>query len=353
MSFYHILPSNVKAGSPSRFTTHLQNPYHLSGNWEMALMSLTHTNCMHTFYHDTIVITEPSSATSYLMEAKHPVRVMLPLPEKGSSLTVVNQVVKQINVIFKDLLFLEPSDDTGERFSWTFKHADKAACVVLSQPLQRDIFCLWSDVITPYDISSANYWSITSCHKFPTDPNTFYIIWVPHSYPHQTIRLKAGNEEITADTLVERFNARIPSHIATLERSGGHLIVNKQANHTNTVLLYSKALLTVLNFRHGGVYAEGEQRYLAFTFSEGFKPEWFVQLITVPLPPPYWPRISRNIVLPPATFSSETDAIAFVQSHIRDDRIRLSYGPRHTLSLTLTDKRLSLLRRHSARHVCL
>ena len=304
-------------------------------------MSLTHPNCMHTFYHDTIVITEPSSATAYLLEAKHPVRVMLPLPKKEDFLTVVRQVVKQINVIFKDLLFLEPSDDTDERFSWTFKHADKAACVILSPTLKRDIFCRWSDVVTPYDTQSANYHAIASCHEFPTDPNDFYIIWVPYSYPCQTVRLKAENEEITVDTLVERFNARVPSHIAILERSGGHLIVHKQANHSNTVLLYSKALLRVLNFRHGGVYAKEEQRYFAYTFSDGFKPEWFVQLITVPLPPPYWPRVSRNIVLPPATFSFEKDAIAFVQSHIRDDRVHLSCDRQLRLSLTLTDEHLS------------
>ena len=67
MSFYHILPSNVRSGTASRFTTFLENPYHLSGNWEMALMSMAHANCIHTFHYDRMVISESTHSRTVIL----------------------------------------------------------------------------------------------------------------------------------------------------------------------------------------------------------------------------------------------------------------------------------------------
>ena len=71
MDFYHVLPSNTSSNyfpnnNASQYSTPLNNPYVLSGNWEVGLMNLTYSTCVNTFNNDRIVVEEEKRTTKII-----------------------------------------------------------------------------------------------------------------------------------------------------------------------------------------------------------------------------------------------------------------------------------------------
>ena len=63
MSFYHVLQSNTSPATfpqnnASKFSTPVDNPIMLDGNWEMALMSVTHPYCISIFNNEIATLVE-------------------------------------------------------------------------------------------------------------------------------------------------------------------------------------------------------------------------------------------------------------------------------------------------------
>lgn len=66
MDFYHVLPSNTSPdyfpnNTATEYSTPLDIPYDLTGNWELGLMNLTYSTCINTFNNDKIIIRENQS----------------------------------------------------------------------------------------------------------------------------------------------------------------------------------------------------------------------------------------------------------------------------------------------------
>ena len=63
MDFYHVLPSNTSRNyfpnnTASCYSTPLDDPYDLPGEWEVGLLSATYTTCINTFNNDKIIVTD-------------------------------------------------------------------------------------------------------------------------------------------------------------------------------------------------------------------------------------------------------------------------------------------------------
>ena len=91
MSFYHILPSNTSpetfpANNASAFSTLIENPYLLQGNWEVALVNLTHSNCIYTFNDENIKVT---TLTNDLCKIVKHCLFKLPTPTKRKELCIL------------------------------------------------------------------------------------------------------------------------------------------------------------------------------------------------------------------------------------------------------------------------
>ena len=85
MSFYHILPSNTSPETfpnnhASEYSTPITNAHQLNGNWEVALVNATHSNCINSFNNDTLTIQHKKVN---LTQITKPVSLKVTLPTKG------------------------------------------------------------------------------------------------------------------------------------------------------------------------------------------------------------------------------------------------------------------------------
>jgi len=344
MSFYHILPSNTSPNyfpknNASQYSTPVDNPYDLSGSWELALMNMTYTNCVKTFNNDTMVVKETCSVSKFIYKTTKCVKVPLSLPKKGTPLDIIYNISREINTKFKGILSVTVSNDK-KYYTWKFQ--ENKGFIILSQTLQKAVFNLWSDVLTAYDLDSQNYHPVGG-FALPTNADDLFIIWLPSSYKNQKIVVKKEHTTIKAEALVEYFNALVPNTIASLflEKGNNHFKTIKCHNDKN-VIIFSKEFLKALNVRHGGQFRKGMQQFLEYDFHDAFKSEWSVSIYYLDEIIPYSPTFSREIVLTPVSFKKQSNAISFINKQINDDRIVFSINKSNYMELTITDKALTL-----------
>lgn len=369
MSFYHILPSNTSPtyfpkNNASQYSTPVENPYDLSGSWELALMNMTYANCVKTFNNDVMVVDETCTVDKFLSKATKPVKVMLSIPPPGEPRDVINQIAQEINMKFKGLLSLAVTKDK-KYITWKFEQEN--AYIILSQTLQRNIFNLWSDVLTWYDLGKSNYFPAgvgvpadvqvtwhdlgkANYHPvghdvygyvYPKHPEDMFIIWLPKSCKKETIVVKAANEAANAKTVLQEYNSKVPQTISSLILEDKKFKTNKLHND-KYVVIYSKEFVKALHLRHSGQFHKDIQKYLPHDLSDAFKFQWSVMIYSLDEIIPYSPKLSREVVLPPITFKKQSDAIPFINKHINDPRIVFSCNKRNYVQLKITDRSLML-----------
>ena len=342
MSFYHVLPSNTSPSyfpknNASEFSTPSVKPYTLKGKWEVALMNMTYSNCIYTFDNDVIVVEENCSVETRLSEARKPIKVMLSLPTSKKPLEAAEQVSKEIQLKFKNLLDLKLTSDK-EYCSW---HVTNDNYFIIVSRSVKDLFILFSDVITPWDSLPSNYFSIQEQHMpLPTKAEDMFIILVPLTYNRKDILLKEANEVISAETLLNRFNTRVPKDIASLTFNSNHYCVYKQADQH--ALLYSKDLLKVFSHRQGGLYDKGNQQFWGYDFSRGFKTPWYVSIYKLDVIESESSNLTKAIILDRQQIRQHCDVISYLNAKIDDKRIIFSCNEANYLQLKITDKTLSV-----------
>ena len=116
MSFYHVLPSNAAPNifpnnHASQFSTPLDNPYNLPGQWEVAMMNMSYTGCVNTFYNDKLSITHEADLKTRILKTQSPVRWKMPQQKTiGDMLQALAALKGILEVHFN-----------GNVFQWTLK----------------------------------------------------------------------------------------------------------------------------------------------------------------------------------------------------------------------------------------
>ena len=159
MDFHHVLPSNTSPNyfpnnNASEYSTPLDNPYDLPGNWEVALTDLTYSTCINTFNNDTMVVEETCSLKACLQRSNRAYKVMLPVPTNRYNIDKARkEMAGFITTSFQGLLQLTMTSD-AKWCDWKLLTDDYY--FILSQDI-RIMYELWVDGLTPWDESYRNW----------------------------------------------------------------------------------------------------------------------------------------------------------------------------------------------------
>ena len=337
MSMHHVLPSDAAPktypnNSPASYSTPLQNPYDFKGNWEVALMSATHSGCINTFDNDVLTLSRYYSTSAMLKKTPKPIRIIL---IKRTLKDIVNEVNRKLKGILRVKLILKDTHCKWEMI-------DDKFCLAISPEIQK-AFKLWEDVITTYDSTKGNYYDYPSGYVSQelSMKEQAYVMLVPVTYNGRKIVLKESNEQITPEVLLERFNERVK--IAGLRLDGRHFIASKHCSTPHcdaSLLLFSEALLKVMSFRKGGMFQTEEKRYFAYDFTRGFKEEWSVTEIKLDEVYSMFNPIGTDIVLSPQSFRRHEDAVKYLNT--LNEALEFSCNTANELQLQIKEENMTV-----------
>jgi hypothetical protein len=340
MSFFHVLPSNVAPdtfpdNNASKYSTPNTNPYSMKGNWDMALMNITYSSSVHTFHHDVMHVERRLSLAERLQKVGKPVEVALTLNTKN------DELVKEINTKLKGLCELS-FDKSRKHVNW--KVLDVKLCIALSPDLKKR-FNLWQDVFTAYDNMPSNYNAMEESDSW--NHEKYYLIVAVIANNKTSITLKARNETIDKATFLSRCEDPQLKSIARFSFNvSGHHIIAEKFHMDDTIVIFDDKFCDMMGFRQGGLFAPGEARFQAHSFTKYFKWEWSVHIVKLEGMVKETDKTIIPIELPPRVFSRQADAIPFLNDALRqrlkDFTITFSLVKKKILKLTLTDAATSI-----------
>ena len=346
MDFYHILPSNTSPNyypnnNASQYSTPLNKPYDLPGNWEVALMNLTYSTCVNTFNNDQIIVEENvnplANCADCARNTKGLLKVTLAPPTSTNPTTARQELIQRINLHFKTLLQLSLSND-GKKCTW--KITTKEFYFILSPTIVK-FFQLWSDVITTMDASYTNFTNFF-VNDIPTKESELFIMLASvESEGSVTTVLKRKNEKITAQQLLERFQTVTPTGIINVKLLHGSKFVLEKLHNDRHLIILNKYLRSALTFSRAGMYHSGNQNYVDVELHDK-EHEWSITVIKFKDITVYQKNTTKIITLPPVSFGEESEAIRFINEKINDKRITFSCNAAKRITLNITDQMLKI-----------
>ena len=113
MSFHFVLPSNTSPetypnNTASSYSTPLDKPLMLPGDWEVGALSVTHSNCINTFNNDVITIWDKNkklSQTRHLTKLPiPPIDPKLPEPVFKNQPQYLENLIGRLNTFLKGII---------------------------------------------------------------------------------------------------------------------------------------------------------------------------------------------------------------------------------------------------------
>lgn len=346
MDFHHVLPSNTSPdyfpnNSASEYSTPLDNPHVLSGEWEVGLMNLTYPTCVNTFNNDKIIVTENCALVKDCApNVKNPLKVMLTVPTSKDPYEARKELVQDINEKFQSLLELKLT----EKGKWCYwKLLTKDYYFILGQEIKR-FFQIWSDVVTTMDRSDTNMVGFY-IKDIPTEQSELFIILVNKDpsfhVKHVTFTLKSKTEEkMTSEMLLARFQSRIEPNVIQMTMGNDQFFLKKLYDD-NTLIILNEHLRSALTFTRAGMYRAGNLQHLGVSFHD-LKSEWTFTLIALKDIKIHQAGKTRTITLSPCSFEEENEAIHFVNSKVSDQRITFTCDTRKCITLNIREPQLSV-----------
>ena len=350
MDFYHVLPSNTSPNHfpknhASKYSTPLDNPYELSGKWEVALMDLTYSTCVNTFDNDKLVVREETSLVHHLKKTNGPLKVMIPTPSSKDTKTARLELISYINEIFKGLIQVQIQAD-GKHASW--KPLNKNYYYILSDTL-ANFFQLWGDVVTSSDGLFYNVYKFKH-DKIHMNKTDLYLIIIPkkqsENHTCESIILKKENEEITHQELIDRFKSKVDPEVATLQFDADKNLPKKfnliKKRKDNKLIVLNADFRAAMTFPRAAMYRPYLQKFFSSEF-ENLAPPWIFTIISIKKVELYKAKTSTTeITLPPTRFVDINKAIEFVNGKINDDRISFGCKAKSHVTLDIKDPCLTL-----------
>lgn len=356
MDFYHVLPSNVSPtyfpnNHASKYSTPLDVPYDLNGEWELAVMNLTYSTCVNTFNNDKIIIQERCTVAECVKSVENPLKVMLPLPTTTNDVVLAREnLMTHINKAFDSLLNLKMYKDHS-KCEWVLKNKD---FYYILSPTIKYLFQLWSDVLTDADDGYANYYTFYGGHA-PTNPDELWIIIVSaKAASHEaytTFTIKKKTEDITNEEMLKRFNENVtPGVINMTLQKGGKFVMEKLKND-NKLVVVNKRLRRALTYRRSAMFGPGKQQYQGAWHGDVKDDDWILTIITLKEIVIFNPMITKIVTLSPCSFEKEDAAISLVNKKVNDSRIMFTCNSKKQISLQISTLNLTVIFSNALRDI--
>ena len=334
MSFFHVLPSNVAPDTfphnrASAFSTPITNPYTLNGKWEVALMNITYSGCVNTFYNDKLMVEKTFNLQEYLQKVEKPIRVKL------TASTVVQDIVQDINEKLSNIVKVTLSKDKSYA-QW--KILNPNVCIIVS-PSLRQRFNVTNDVISSLDKFTSNYYPIEKDTLSDVEHN---ITIIPLNYNKKTVPIKAANENISIETFITRFNERLKNILHISLDNGTHFVM-KKLNNDNLLTLCSSMLHNMLNFRQAGMFVKDTTRFFGHAFLEHFKSEYYVNIFDVDTIQEVTTKVQLPISLTPRSFKRLNDVVPYLNEKVKDYHVKFSLTKTNALQINIADEETSII----------
>lgn len=343
MSFFHILPSNTSPAyfpqnNASNYSTPIENPYNLNGNWEVSLMNMTYSNCVNTFANDEMTVTEEMPFEEVFKLGETPIKLVMKLSQNvDSDYAVCKELLPLINSSMKNVLKVSEVKELYFKFEVLIPDG----IVILSKDM-KTVFNLWDAPFASWDTTPINYFPVKKTLRIDLKEAELFIIAIPLKCARKEFLIKKANETLTSDQVLQRFNALFPQNIVSLEfTKDGNYIVTKHQNDSN-LIMFSRPFLDYLDFRQSGIFYKGKLRYVSYNPNASVKDDWYVYCYTVDNITSDTTTLTRTIRLPPIQFHKCSDAVTFLDKSINDKRITFSVDEANILTLKITDKKLTL-----------
>ena len=312
----------------------------MEGDWEVAILSVSHSNCVNTFNDDVMTVTDTSGDLSRI---RSPLRVNINPPSKTytSTPTYIKDFMKQLNAILKNIVTFKWSRRNPHKFTYEF-HTSKYY-LYLSDWLSDALHV--TNVFTAHDHYKENGLRIRMI-KNALGPTGCHVIIVPIDAPHTTIRLKDKNESVHVTDLLQRFRERVTEKFPRIEmiatQSQSHLIL-KYTNEQPLAIVLSNDFHHKIGFRHNGIDSYSKNnRYYAHNFKDSFSEEWNITLYPLHEVEEYTNnRLTIPLTLKPTLFQSTTQVCDYLTKLIGYEEIILE-AKNDIASLTINSKDLSV-----------
>ena len=342
MSFFHVLPSNVApeffpANNAASFSTPVSNAYNLDGDWEVALMNLTHSNCIDTFANEKMTVEESNLSLERLKDLNQPYTIRLSLPKKTDRKSVADHIIKEVNTKLKGFLEIK----FNEKFITQYVVPKHGFILILSGHL-TDTLQLFRDVLCYYDSSASAYWPMKFNILFPKETE-WTITLVPINYKESKFLLKEARKEMSVQSFVSRFNSLIPKEIAYLTLNNGdtHIKLNKQATD-GKVVCFSFYAQKACQYRQRCLYRADKVQYAREAFKKFYWWEWSVSILDVGLVENYVEKITTEIPMGIRQFVKATEVCDHLNEKVNDQRITFHCSQDNKIKLRLTDENLKV-----------
>lgn len=320
-SIIHILPSDAaKERFPNnhaaQFSIPIDDGQQLTGQWEVAMVQLSHSNCLYTFNGETIDIGEPRTKA---YQCDTGCRIHIPRWRTKDRASTVKFMVDFLNKACKKILKLTA---TTEDYIHLKREVTPGWIVCLSNQLRRESGAI-GNALTSYDNYDTNYHARKAPFKYKK--GDFYVDLVPTNDKTlvKTIVLKVKNSDMTIDTLMDIFNNRLQVNgekVAKLSRTpSGHIIIDKLKDD-DLVLVCSKAFHQFLAHRSAAVHGRYDSRFVAHNYSGQFDKEWSVTLYRKNTDP-VGGHSFKSKVLAPRSMTSVDEAVRYLNEVVDDSRI--------------------------------
>lgn len=350
MEFYHILPSHSSTSTypnnnASSFTIPIQPPYILDENWEVALMNLTHSNCIDTFVNEDISIYEKFEDYTILRKLSYPIKVTLSKPKSKKQHEIIAEVVKDLmeksNNMLKFNLMLDPRRNFNT-LSWTVETSD--FFFIFSKKLMS-ILQMSTDTLTQWDMFYTNRLSDKVIHEEDVDDD-LYFISVPLSHKNQMkIAIKERNEDLKIKDIIERFNTALNMNgkqYATLELLSDNSVKFCKFYDDRYVILLSQEFHEAMRHRHSGLYKPAEQFFLPHDLSYSFNRKYDVYLYEILYVRPFEFKMINTITLRRQQFLKEKTAIDYINDCVNDERISFKLKKDNTVHMRIRQRHIGV-----------
>ena len=342
MSFFHVLPSNAApeyfpANNAASFSTPIPNAYNLDGDWEVALMNLTHSNCINTFANEQMTVEESELNLNRFKDLKQPYTIRLSLPKKTDRQSVINHIVKEVNSKLKGFVEFK----FNEKFITHYVVPNHGFILILSSHL-TDTLRLFRDVVDYYDNMASAYWPMKPTISFPKGTE-WTVTLVPSKYKETKFDLKKAKHGISVQTFVDRFNAVVPKEVAylTVNGSGTHIKLNKPATD-GKVVCFSFYAQKACQHRQRCLYRADEVQFAREMFKDFYWFEWGVSILDVGLVENYVEKITTSISMGVRQFQKVEEVCKHLNEKVNDKRIKFRCDKKDKIILQLKDKNVKV-----------
>ena len=323
MSFYHVLPSNAAPNTfpnnkASKFSIPLDNPYNLEGRWEVALMNMSYTGCVNTFYNDMVHVRHDADFKARILKTRDPVRWNV--PQKGTVDDMLNHFLS-----LKDIIDFKMEVDLC---LWELKATHMF--VILSPNLMK-LMSLNQNVITAQDGDIRKWFRFTPTDPMPSD---IYFTFIPAAYTCHTFDIKPANEKMSLPQLLNKFNNLIP--FASMKEVNNTIEISVD----NGIIILSPSLGDFISYNQRGIYKTKAAQVYTPNKRMSMEKSWVVQLYKWDKEEEHTDLMNDKISLPPVVFQRHVDAVAYLNKYI--PYVKFSLKQRNYLQLNIDNKNVSI-----------